>query len=394
MAWSLKEDWELTKKNMQRIGENMVLNRSSQGENAQMAELVNRYRQEEAAWYQGNANENAFTTVSQAHWYMHHLNRERMRALGITVQYKLIDRTPTYYDRDRRYPYWNYYHEGKNRVCCLSDYARAIRTYYRNGQVIYKDSSANIQKSFYITTAKTEEGAYLCPNCGTVSTLDNLLDGCDYCNTKFTLQEMNTKISSICQTNGFMQERSGNLAWKMSFVLGLGEEKAKDGIAPILLIKEDEPEFSEEKFVSGLTNKLLSIHYAHNMEDVKAFVEPDISGLIKQCANIMDVGLTECLLIGYHKDAEYQYIDVLAKMRLLVWGQKGVREVRTALKLQLVKSVQALKEKCSDVMIYRCRSCGASLSLLNGGQCDYCGSNLDLKKYDWVIRSVEIVKND
>lgn len=393
MAWSLKEDWELTKKNMQRIGANMALNRESQGENAQMAEITNRYRMEEAAYYQENTNENAFTTVAQEHWYMHHLNRERMRHLGIKVQYVQIGNTPTYYDRDKRYPYWNYYREGKNRVCCLEDYTRLAKIYSYNGQVIYKDDSANKKKSFYITTAKTETDTYFCPNCGNEATLDNLLDGCDYCNTKFTLQDMNTKITSVYQPQSFMQERGGNIAWKMSFVLGLGEEKAENGVAPILLIKEDDPEFSEERFVAGLTNKILSIHYAHNMDDVKVFVEQDISELIQQCSHIFDVGITECLLLRYHKDDAFQYVDVLTKLRLLVFGPNGVYETRTALKLQLVRSLNAIKEKCSDVMIYRCRSCGASLSLLNGGQCEYCGSGLDLKKYDWVIKAVEIVRN-
>ena len=32
-----------------------------------------------------------------------------------------------------------------------------------------------------------------------------------------------------------------------------------------------------------------------------------------------------------------------------------------------------------------CLNCGASLSLMEGKTCRFCGSALDLKKYDWVI---------
>ena len=32
------------------------------------------------------------------------------------------------------------------------------------------------------------------------------------------------------------------------------------------------------------------------------------------------------------------------------------------------------------------RKYGASLSLLEGKRCAYCGNELDLEQYDWVIR--------
>ena len=51
----------------------------------------------------------------------------------------------------------------------------------------------------------------------------------------------------------------------------------------------------------------------------------------------------------------------------------------------MVRNVNAVTQSMNDVNVYKCDSCGAGLSLLNGGKCDYCGNGLDLKKYDWVI---------
>lgn len=59
----------------------------------------------------------------------------------------------------------------------------------------------------------------------------------------------------------------------------------------------------------------------------------------------------------------------------------------------LVKSMNAVTKSINDVNVYRCHSCGASLSLLNGGRCEYCGNGLDLKEYDWVIESYEFMKD-
>ena len=44
---------------------------------------------------------------------------------------------------------------------------------------------------------RTEEDLIVCPNCGAASTRENLIDGCDYCGTKFSIEDLGTKLSDF-----------------------------------------------------------------------------------------------------------------------------------------------------------------------------------------------------
>lgn len=391
MAWDIKKSWEVTQKQLVRMGENWGADFLGWSDNHGMMEIVNRYRHEEAAFYQGNTDENAFGTVAQEFWYMHHLNRQRLRRLGISVVYRNIRET---YDTDRKYPSLDYYMEGKNRICHLQDYEKTEKDYVRNGKAVYSEIINREVESFYLLTAKTPGGNYMCPNCGAEGALETFLDGCDSCNTKFNVGDFETKILSMHRPAGFMHDRNGsiyaNLAEGIEHAFSQSPEEYR--LLPETALREDDPDFSEEHFYAGLVNRILSIHYAEHMDELKAFVEQDITGLIRQCQRVMDVRLMKYKFTSYEKDDENQYLDVCVTLRLMICENDRVRFVCPSLMLKMVRSLQAIKEKRSKIMLYRCRNCGAGLSLLNGGQCEFCGTSLELKKYDWVIRGVEMVR--
>ena len=78
----------------------------------------------------------------------------------------------------------------------------------------------------------------------------------------------------------------------------------KKSVDPSFAISRDDPLFSEEVFIAGLTNKILSLHYAEHMSEVAPFIEKDMSKLIAQCDSVIDCRLTECVLVDYQKDEE------------------------------------------------------------------------------------------
>ncbi len=391
MAWDINKSWELTQKALSRMGENLGTNFVSQIDNYKMMEIVNRYRSEEASFYEGNTDGNSFETVAQEFWYLHYLNRARLRRLGITVHYNSITNTT---HSSNRYPSLSYYKEGKNRICQLEDYERVEKDYIRNGRVIYRETRNREVEAFYLLTSQTEGGEYICPNCGAEGKLESFLDGCDSCNTKFNVGDFETKILSMHRPAGFMHDRNGsiyaNLAEGIEHAFSQSPEEYR--LLPQTALREDDPDFSEEHFYAGLVNRILSIHYAEHMDELKAFVEQDITGLIRQCQRVMDVRLMKYKFTSYEKDDENQYLDVCVTLRLMICENDRVRFACPSLMLKMVRSLQAIKEKRSKIMHYRCRNCGAGLSLLNGGQCEFCGTSLELKKYDWVIRGVEMVR--
>ena len=88
---------------------------------------------------------------------------------------------------------------------------------------IKKGSSEVIGKrkkyiSFYETIVKApddHEGVakrnYSCPNCGSVSKVSELIDGCPYCNTKFTMGELYPKVHNSYILDGMPQGKSFNI---------------------------------------------------------------------------------------------------------------------------------------------------------------------------------------
>lgn len=154
-------------------------------------------------------------------------------------------------------------------------------------------------------------------------------------------------------------------------------------------IRSVDPHFSEETFIGNLSNKLMSICYAESDAQIRPFVECDVMPFMATHRNIMDCKMIECVLMDYQTVEDYQYLNVNAKIGLTTYNNGRAFKTEAHLRMGLVKSIRAVTQSISDVNVYRCTSCGGSLSLLNGGRCEYCGNCLDLKEYDWVIERFE-----
>ena len=111
--------------------------------------------------------------------------------------------------------------------------------------------------------------------------------------------------------------------------------------------------------------------------------------LLARFRGVIDCKLLECVLMDYQADGTFQHLHVKAGLLLTKYENGNVRQENFYPRLGLLKSIRALTQSINDVNVYRCDSCGASLSLLNGGKCEYCGQGLNLKEYDWVIEGYQ-----
>ena len=57
----------------------------------------------------------------------------------------------------------------------------------------------------------------------------------------------------------------------------------------------------------------------------------------------------------------------------------------------MIKDASCKTQAVCGASVMRCQGCGASLSLMEGKTCSYCGRDLDLKAYDWVIDSYDVI---
>lgn len=433
MAYNLKEDWNQFKKVTTQLVNETRYSSSCQVWNNDMTRLVNDYKQEEMAWYNSQQiTENGFMTTTQNLWYTHYLNKRRLMSLGLTAHYDYIK--PTEYERgeNRRYPYWNYSHDGKNLICKITDEMNYRKSFYNGTRRVWSDERKQSPGEYYMIQSRSLNGNYICPSCGWEGTLEHFVDGCDYCQTKFHIEDLKQKVSSVFNPGDRTQRRDGFTIYKnfipmyvilviivfallavgintggamlsLTPLFGIGammifvalfigkksRESVKGGPArtnrTLEKIRNVDKHFSLETFIGNLSNKLLSICYAGSAREVGPFAVCDVTALIAGYGGVIDCKLLECVLMDYRTEGDFQHLQVKAGMLLTRYENGGVCQYKSYLQLSLVKSIHALTQSINDVNVYRCDSCGASLSLLNGGRCEYCGQGLDLKKYDWVI---------
>ncbi len=437
MAYDLKEDWNQFKKvTTQLVNENRY-SASCQIWNDDMTKLVNDYKQEEMAWYNSpQITENGFKTTTQNLWYTHYLNKRRLMALGLTAHYDYIE--PTEYEKgeNRRYPYWNYSHDGKNLICKINDEMNYRKSFYDGNRRVWADERKKSPGEYYMIQSRSMNGNYICPSCGWEGALECFTDGCDYCQTKFHIEDLKQKVSSVFNPGDWTQRRDGFTIYKnfvpmyvllaiiviailavvsntsgammmlapmlgivvmvvfmMVFVGKKSKESVKGGPAKtrqtLEKIRRVDKHFSEETFIGNLSNKLLSICYAGSAREIEPFAVCDMTALVTRYRGVIDCKLLECVLMDYRTDGSYQHLQVKAGMMLTKYDNGEARQEKVYLMLSLVKSIRALTQSINDVNVYHCNSCGASLSLLNGGRCEYCGQGLDLKEYDWVIEGYQ-----
>ncbi len=352
--------------------------------------------------------------------------------LGLTARYEYIKPTGFVKEENRSYPHWDYRHDGKNLICKISDTMNYKKAFYEGNRRVWSDERKNSPGEYYIIQSRSMNGNYICPSCGWEGRLECFVDGCDYCQTKFHIEDLKQKVSYVYSPGDWTQHRDGftihknfvpmyvalviivlifmavginmgGAAMKLLPPIGIGimmlfmiifvGKKSKENVAggpartsrTLEKIRSVDKHFSVETFIGNLSNKLVSVCYAGSAKEIGPFAVCDMTALIARYRGVIDCKLLECVLTDYRVDGDFQHLQVEVGMMLARYENGRVRQEKDYLNLRLVKSIRALTQSINDVNVYRCNSCGASLSLLNGGRCEYCGRCLDLKEYDWVI---------
>ena len=392
---------------------------------AGMKKVVEEYKQEMLHWTTNEESdyENPMKRATQEHWYSLYLGKKRLENHGIGVQYEEYRQINNISPQDPPSTAFFYKPDGKYVMCLARQFVRVRKNFIRNGAVIGREQQ-DLQMDYYITRAQNKDGLYICPNCGGEQTLDKLLDGCDYCKSKFDISAYDDKVMSVMKNKGSYTDRSINkdlgattvfgvlmaILGVPAFVLGLLLAPSTFGVSLIIAIlgavplylcyksvinyyvniyqvvyrlQDHNPGFSEEEFIGSLDCKLKAIHYASNPQELAAFVKCDIAPYLKSYQNIVDCETGRISYKNFSIQGDYQYVELHREINVMEDCGSQLRAAGGFVKVVLAKKV-AYKLK-NDVVLYRCNGCGATVSLLEGGKCRYCGNEMDYDTYDWVV---------
>ena len=139
------------------------------------------------------ANSALQSTATQTFWHVLYLKKRRMENLGVSLDFEAQRRN--YGGRSLEK---NGLYDAKYDVTEIRECIKACRVYRSSGRKTYRKKSTELAH-YTAASARTVSGAsrIICPNCGAVTTRENLLDGCDYCGTKFRVEDLGTKIASF-----------------------------------------------------------------------------------------------------------------------------------------------------------------------------------------------------
>lgn len=118
--------------------------------------------------------------------------------------------------------------DGKYEIQEIEEQIEAKRKYSVKDKTILVRTNAETAHYTIINARQLSDDEVICPNCGSPSDRNNLMDGCDYCGTKFTLEDLGEKIAGFALRDNYevayekhKQKRADHAFWFMivSFIL-------------------------------------------------------------------------------------------------------------------------------------------------------------------------------
>ncbi len=415
--------------------------------NEKMWDKAYGFRQVYKEYYEGNlSDENITSKVTQPFWQSMYLSRKRLRDNGIHIDMDIENENKGNIEQV------DFSDDGKSQVGTFKEPIKIRKRYVKNGHKIYEKTGKKIGLTSVITSHREGEEVN-CPNCGHLASIDSYIDGCDYCGSKFQVEDFNEKVSSYSIEED-TDKKSKGLLKKIFFVLGgtmaiaaaaailpivilvvglitgLGDGTGSFGMGIVLMsgyylvpafiliiiiygilvvilynayiknsyrrIEQSQalktinfrcPNFSAEKFASNLEYKLRNIHFAQNANEVNAFASFELSQVISHYNNVIECNIEKLKFLEVTAKGDLILFKVKVKMKLTkLWGDKIKEETeQVILNISLKNIVNNYDE--SNIIMYKCENCGSTVSLLNGGVCEYCGTKMDYSKYSFIIDS-------
>jgi len=131
--------------------------------------------------------------VTQLHWNILALQKRKLEKKNIRMEFDS--------ERMRYGDYPDYveksYSDGKYRITEVAETLEARKVFYKEGRKIGGDRCTRLASFVLIDPRADGRGLVSCPSCGAMATRENLLDGCDYCGAKCTVEDMGENVSSF-----------------------------------------------------------------------------------------------------------------------------------------------------------------------------------------------------
>lgn len=375
--------------------------------------------------------------------YVLQLQNERLKNKGITMEYEVYDR-----DDKRNATIGSEWKDAHYESFVCNEQIGLKRKISKAGSKLYSDNKKNI---LYTTITDVTTGIHpddetcCCPNCGSVSTIEQLQGGCPYCGTMYKMDDLFPKvtgyyflndvavagnegkkgigisilisfiiiflimvIASIANHNSlsigtiigliFVSLIAGYFFYAIFMAIRLivvGSSQSAGKYGTIGSRKKFEqrmkmitPEFSFEYFTSKAISLIKTAIYSENAQELMFYRGGALNPEFKDVIDLNyggALGLAnvteENRIVTVATDA---FFDVLYE-----------RDSKVIFKRERLRAVF---QRRTDIPInlqfsmtkIQCPTCGGSFNAIRNRKCPYCGNDYDIISQDWVL--VELMR--
>lgn len=287
-----------------------------------------------------------------------------------------------------------------------------------------------------LKTRVDEENRVACPNCGATGELDQFMEGCSFCGSRFTIQYFQAKVAGFSLIESMESKMAGitknmiktyvvmflalflilmivphSLAY-FRFGLGFGVIqkmfftvykffflmfftvlfsniliRSKGFMKNESVVTAAFPSFDFMGFMQDLEYRLRAIYMADDVSKLQAVTDYNLEAFIREHENVFDVSISNInFLEAFHNPAtgdDCISVEVTVKMYRL--SGKAVRECYENLTLNIAKHRGGYLSPCA-IRQFKCEACGNNLHILKSTKCDYCGHEIDKFSLGWTIQ--------
>lgn len=383
------------------------------------------------------------TNGNQDTAYYLNLQKERLQKKGLRLQYDLRERE-------------NFEVHGttkrSNKYTCTMAWQSFFKktSIFQGNKRIYQHKDNELVYGIVTSMNQSEmtgEETYVCPNCGGVSTINQLFKGCPYCETRFTMEDLYPKVTNhfflrdygqnekemkamtikyvligmvicciIMLFLGLMDTMKGRefnlssrifkgcliggfyglLAVPLSLFFGILKDAIKT--LPILsrttgtkkkiteILSAYDNTFSYDHFVSRVLALLKMIVYSHDRTDMPAYDKPEKG---PDYSDIVESVYRGAMALKNHTvENGYCYLELEVIMVDLCLKKGRIKRVEESFFMVICKNIEKPENFGFSIKKVQCKGCGASFDATRIKHCPHCRSEYELKEDDWVVLSI------
>ncbi|MDY2607708.1 MAG: hypothetical protein SOV90_07315 [Lachnospiraceae bacterium] len=159
--------------------------------NEEMKSKLDGFKKTYSDFMMGNIDDEELAKdTTQPFWQSMYLSKKRLNNKGLDVDVRFSE------EKGKRINTISVVNDGKNIIGTYKDNIIEEKSFKKDGRTIY-DHKGKKMWIGNVIKARGENNMVACPNCGNMGDISSYINGCDYCNSRFQVEDFEEKVSSF-----------------------------------------------------------------------------------------------------------------------------------------------------------------------------------------------------